>query len=455
MILITKELMKNNYREIASLVSKLKANDQSVFPRIYELTYQKLYFLCFSILKNEEDSKDALQETYIKILANISSLQDNTLFIAWANKIAYSVSIRMVTKNGPDPVDDEFLVSFADEDESRQPSASAEKSERARVLSSMIDNLEENLRTTLILKYFDGLKISQIASIMGCPEGTVKSRLNTAKRLLKTSIEKERKGGILLSAFFVYPIHEALAYSSASTAFAPEAAKLALESIVSKSGISCSVAFTPQPAAQPVRQSNAANVVASATTAAAGVAAVAASAYIALSPPVIGSINVGVPASGYVNGDVAVTANVDAPLKTIREVYLISDDGNRIDGSFENKTASFSVDENGTYTIHVVTVNDLTSTADFSVSAIDDSAPTISGFDYTEDYLTIELNDTGSGIDFSSIKGVTENGQAILPVSFDEKNNTVTFAFPKENFKLSVNDLAGNESHHSVKLTQE
>ena len=110
MILITKELMKNNYREIASLVSKLKANDQSVFPRIYELTYQKLYFLCFSILKNEEDSKDALQETYIKILANISSLQDNTLFIAWANKIAYSVSIRMVTKNSPDPVDDEFLV---------------------------------------------------------------------------------------------------------------------------------------------------------------------------------------------------------------------------------------------------------------------------------------------------------------------------------------------------------
>lgn len=446
--------MKNNYREIASLVAKLKANDQSVFTKLYELTYQRLYFLCFSVLKNEEDSQDALQETYIKILANISSLQDNTLFIAWANKIAYSICIRMVTKNKPSPVDDEFLVSFADEDESRQPYVSAEKSERSRVLSSMIDNLDGTLRTTLILKYYDDLKISQIAEIMDCPEGTVKSRLNTAKRLLKASIEKERKGGILLSAFAIYPIHEALAYSAASNAIAPGAARLALENIVSQSGIHCVTAFTPQPAAEPIKHSNAGKVVASATAAAVGVTAVAASASIALSPPVISNINVDVPANGYVSGDVAVTASVDTPLKTIREVYLISDDGNKIDGSFKNNTASFSVDENGNYTIHVVTVNDLSSTADFAVSAIDDLAPTISGFDYTEDDLVIKFNDEGSGIDYSSIKGVTSDGQVIMPISFDKENNTVTFAFPDENFQLSISDLAGNESHHNVELTQ-
>jgi hypothetical protein len=81
-----------------------------------------------------------------------------------------------------------------------------------------------------------------------------------------------------------------------------------------------------------------------------------------------------------------------------------------------------------------VTVNDLSSTADFAVSAIDDLAPTISGFDYTEDDLVIKLNDEGSGIDYSSIKGVTSDGQVIMPISFDKENNTVTFAFPDENF---------------------
>ena len=73
--------MKDNYKEIAILVERLKAQDKSVFPKLYELTYQRIYFLCFSILRNEEDAKDAVQETYIKVLLNIGSLQNNELFI--------------------------------------------------------------------------------------------------------------------------------------------------------------------------------------------------------------------------------------------------------------------------------------------------------------------------------------------------------------------------------------
>ena len=90
--------MKRNRNELVTVVKQLKENDSYAFSRLYELTYQKLYFFCYSLLKNEHDAQDALQETYIKIYSNLHSLENDDSFVVWMNKISYNVCITMIKK---------------------------------------------------------------------------------------------------------------------------------------------------------------------------------------------------------------------------------------------------------------------------------------------------------------------------------------------------------------------
>ncbi len=312
--------MKDNYKEIAILVERLKAQDKSVFPKLYELTYQRIYFLCFSILRNEEDAKDAVQETYIKVLLNIGSLQNNELFIAWANKIVYNICMRKMSKHRDNVADDEFWDKIADDDAHDNTSGTIEALEQAELLSGFINRLAPVLRSTIILKYFDDLKIQQIADIMECPEGTVKSRLNTGKRLLKAAIQSERKSDVFFSAFAFFPIRKALMLSASRSLMAPEYAGIAFENVIAQQGLSSSLSFTPRPAAKPFIHTYA--PAAAVSSAVASTSAVAISVVMVLAPPTISNVEVHQPNEGYTNQAVSVTATIDAPLKSIREVYL-------------------------------------------------------------------------------------------------------------------------------------
>lgn len=182
-----------NYIRIAGLVSQIKLGDSQAFADIYTMTYQKVYYFSLSILRDEQLAEDAVQETYIRVLNSISSLHDNKLFISWLNKIAYSVCIRMLDKNKPlSNIDDiEDKVSFHSEDE--DPLLRSINNESRRSLMKAILEMPESYKTVIILKYFDNMKIQEISEILGIPPGTVKSRIFTAKQLLKENLSKERR----------------------------------------------------------------------------------------------------------------------------------------------------------------------------------------------------------------------------------------------------------------------
>ncbi len=177
--------MKYDYEYIASLVEKIKQKNTDAFVKLYELSYQSLYYLSFSILKNKEDAEDALQDSYMKILQKIDELKDGKAFFVWAKRITYSICIRMLEKKKPDSVSDDILSNYCDENDEHNPEGVLMKQELENSILSVIDQLPALLRSTVIFKYYDDFKIEQIAEIMDCPVGTVKSRLYTAKNMLK------------------------------------------------------------------------------------------------------------------------------------------------------------------------------------------------------------------------------------------------------------------------------
>ncbi len=192
--------MAMNHAKIAKLVEKVKDNDSQAFTSLYEMTYQRMYFLAYSILKNEQDAQDVVQETYIKILKHIKSLKDGKAFVKWAEKVVYTISIREISKRKSESMDDEVMNSIPD-DESSNPLSKTVAKNDVDILTEHIYRLDPVLRSTLIFKYFDGYKITTISKIMECPEGTVKSRLSIAKKKLRESLTKSGRRDVYVGFF--------------------------------------------------------------------------------------------------------------------------------------------------------------------------------------------------------------------------------------------------------------
>ena len=76
-----------DYKHIANLVSRAQSGDSNAFAELYAATYQRQYLYAYRYLKDEFLAQDALQETYILALKNLIKLKDPTLVISWLNQI--------------------------------------------------------------------------------------------------------------------------------------------------------------------------------------------------------------------------------------------------------------------------------------------------------------------------------------------------------------------------------
>lgn len=191
-------LMAINEQEIM-LVRAVQNKDQKSFEELYTKYYKKIYAIAFATTKNVSDAEDILQITFSKVWQSISSLDDPSAFNTWVQKIAINESKTLLNKRKPSvSIDDEEDDSSVTELESdlMLPEVYAEKEDLSARLRQIIYELSDVQRQTITLYYFDNLTISEIAQIMDCTEGTVKSRLYLARKAIRTEIEdQERKTG--------------------------------------------------------------------------------------------------------------------------------------------------------------------------------------------------------------------------------------------------------------------
>ena len=87
-----------DYNYIAGLVELAREGDSDSFAELYAATYRKQYTFAYCYLKDEFLAQDALQETYILALKNLSSLKDPKLFVSWLNQINFRVCFGMANK---------------------------------------------------------------------------------------------------------------------------------------------------------------------------------------------------------------------------------------------------------------------------------------------------------------------------------------------------------------------
>ncbi|MBE5934010.1 MAG: sigma-70 family RNA polymerase sigma factor [Lachnospiraceae bacterium] len=175
---------------IAQLVYNLQCGDQQAFEELYNQTNKMVYFICKNLLNNEEDAKDVMQDVYITAYYKIGQLTEHGKFQAWINQIAVNKCKDHLAKNKPVLMaPEEFNDTMLDENELFLPEEYIiEKEKRKIIMNIMRKSLSDIQYNTVILYYFNGLSVYEIADIMECPPGTVTYRLSVARAKIKEGV---------------------------------------------------------------------------------------------------------------------------------------------------------------------------------------------------------------------------------------------------------------------------
>ena len=215
-------------KTIKELVLSAKNGNKKAFDKLYKLTSNDVWFTCVSLLKDEENAKDIMQETYITAFLKLDTLKDEEKFCGWLTAIATNKSKNKLKGKVEYQIDDEILIAETETDELMLPEEYITKTEKRKVLLQIMeDTLSFNQYQTVLMFYFDEMSISEIAQGLEISEGTVKSRLNSSRAKMKTAIEDyEKKSGDKLHGVVVVPFF--------TTIFKEEAKSLAVPNITIK-----------------------------------------------------------------------------------------------------------------------------------------------------------------------------------------------------------------------------
>lgn len=180
------------------------------------------------MLKDEENAKDIMQETYITAFLKLDTLKDEEKFCGWITSIAVNKCKNKLKGKVEYQIDDEVLIAKTETDELMLPEEYINKAEKRKVLLQIIeDTLSFNQYQVVLMFYFNELSIAEIAQALEISEGTVKSRLNSSRAKMKTAIEDyENKSGDKLHGVVVVPFF--------TTIFKEEAKSLAVPNITIK-----------------------------------------------------------------------------------------------------------------------------------------------------------------------------------------------------------------------------
>ncbi|MDE6687650.1 MAG: RNA polymerase sigma factor, partial [Lachnospiraceae bacterium] len=184
----------NDNNNMTTLVAEAKNGCQAAYEALYKQTNQMVYFTCFGLLKSEADAADQMQETYATAFQKLDKLDDPEKFPGWINRIA-------INKCKDFLIQQKRWLSLSEEKDISEELPETEEDflpeeylmrqdMREIVQKIMQKELSDVQYRTVLLYYYDGLSLSEIAEWMDCSEGTVKSRLHKAKKLIKTGVQK-------------------------------------------------------------------------------------------------------------------------------------------------------------------------------------------------------------------------------------------------------------------------
>ena len=227
-------------RHITQLIGACMAGNREAQEQMVAMTQEHIYYHCRKMLKQEQDALDATQDVLLIMLTSLDKLRNPDAFWGWVNGITANHCKRILAHRGEVwqiPEDEEggsLLERVEDWDEQQVTDKALDNQETRRMILDLVDSLPPEQRMCVLLYYYDEMSVKEIAQVLGVAEGTVKSRLNYARKAIKAGVENYEQQGIKLYGlsplpFLMYLLHQ----DAAAQKMAPNLAQQMLQRVLS------------------------------------------------------------------------------------------------------------------------------------------------------------------------------------------------------------------------------
>jgi RNA polymerase sigma-70 factor (ECF subfamily) len=179
----------------AQLLIRLRARSPEAFQELFQAYSDKIYRLAVSILPNEDDAEDIVQDVFIRFFEKLDDFEGRSKIGTWLYRVAYNASIDRMRKYHTTPLADFDLVSQPEmtmpsnfQDWSTSAHRAFDQQELQAHLDQAIQSLPENLRMTFLLRDVEELSTQDTAEILDISPGAVKVRLHRARLLMREAL---------------------------------------------------------------------------------------------------------------------------------------------------------------------------------------------------------------------------------------------------------------------------
>ena len=238
-------LKQKTENKLSEFVKRAKTGDQGAIAVLYEKTYTQVFYTVKSMIKDEDAVFDILQDTYMKAFEHLDSFKGDDKFLPWVKQIAANTARDWLKRKKPllfselntdEDQDMKFEEQIEDDRDENIPEKFIDQQETVRLIREIIDNLPEDQRAAIGMRYYEEKNVREIAAAMGASESAVKSRLKYGRDKIEAKVIELEKNGTKLYGIAPFPFWLLLMNSLKN--YAPELSpnvnvlKAVLESIV-------------------------------------------------------------------------------------------------------------------------------------------------------------------------------------------------------------------------------
>ena len=183
------------------LVARVQKGDSRAFDLLVLKYQHRIFGLISRYVRDADEVQDVAQEAFIKAYRALPGFRGESAFYTWLYRIAINTSKNYLVSRSRRPPGTDIELEDAELHDSGSGLRDIENPENAlfgaelkAVVDGAIGALPEDLRTAITLREFDGLSYEDIADIMGCPVGTVRSRIFRAREAIDVLVSKQLAG---------------------------------------------------------------------------------------------------------------------------------------------------------------------------------------------------------------------------------------------------------------------
>ncbi|MHB9023976.1 MAG: RNA polymerase sigma factor [Armatimonadota bacterium] len=183
------------------LVRRVRCGDGEAFGRLVELCSPRVYNLAYRLIGNQDDAQDIAQEAFVRIFQSLPGFKGESAFSTWLYRIVTNLCYdELKRRRRRPPTISEYEREASDDSSSTLEAVSGEntedralRDERQHAVRQAIAQLPEQYRMILVLYDLQGFSYDEISGILKTNLGTVKSRLNRARNLLRQKLSDQRE----------------------------------------------------------------------------------------------------------------------------------------------------------------------------------------------------------------------------------------------------------------------